>query len=64
MTDIMGHTLRCRAEAIQILKAVEAGADLATGMTRERAVLMLTESIVFYEQILRRYGWRDDDPCA
>jgi hypothetical protein len=54
------RTFRCRAETIQILKAVEAGADLATGMTRERAVRMLTESIVFYEQMLRRYGWRDD----
>jgi hypothetical protein len=57
MTDIMAHTFRCRAETIQILKAVEAGADLAAGMTRERAVRMLTESIVFYEQMLRRYGW-------
>jgi hypothetical protein len=56
MTDIMADTFRCRAETIQILKAVEAGADLAAGMTRERAVRMLTESIVFYEQMLRRYG--------
>jgi hypothetical protein len=57
MTDIMAaRTCRCRAETILILKAVEAGADLATGMTRERAVLMLTESIVFYEQMLRRCG--------
>jgi hypothetical protein len=62
MTDIMAHTIRCRAEAIQIRKAVQAGAALATGMTRERALLMLTESIVFYEQMLRRYGWRDDAP--
>ena len=60
MTDIVAHTIRCRAEAIQILKAVQAGANLAPGMTRERAVLMLIESIVFYEQMLRRYGWRDD----
>jgi hypothetical protein len=57
MTDIMAHAFRCRAETILILKAVEAGADLAAGMTRERAVGMLTESIVFYEQMLRRYGW-------
>jgi hypothetical protein len=49
-----------RDEAIEILEAVEAGAALATGMTRERAVQMLTESIVFYEQMLCRYGWRDD----
>ena len=62
MTDIVAHTIRCRAEAIQILKAVQAGANLAPGMTRERAVLMLIESIVFYEQMLRRYGWRDDAP--
>ena len=59
-TDIIAYTMRCRDEAIQILEVVEAGAALATGMTRERAVQMLTESIVFYEQMLRRNGWRDD----
>jgi hypothetical protein len=64
MTDIMAHAFRCRAETILILKAVEAGADLAAGMTRERAVRMLTESIVFYEQMLRRYGWGLDARLA
>jgi hypothetical protein len=59
-TNINAYTMQRRDEAIRILEAVQAGAALATGMTRERAVQMLTESIVFYEQMLRRYGWRDD----
>ena len=62
ITDIIAYIIECRDEAIQILEAVQAGAALAAGMTRERAVQMLTESIVFYEQMLRRYGWRDDAP--
>jgi hypothetical protein len=45
-----------RDEAIQILEAVQAGAALAIGMTRERAVQILAESIVFYEQMLRRFS--------
>jgi hypothetical protein len=60
ITDIIAYTVECRDEAIEILQAVQAGAALATEMTRERAVQMLSESIVFYEQMLRRYGWRDD----
>jgi malonyl CoA-acyl carrier protein transacylase len=54
ITDILAETARCHAEAIQILKAVEAGAELAAGMTREQAVRILAESIAFYEQMLRR----------
>jgi hypothetical protein len=46
-----------RDEAIQILEVVQTGAALATGMTRERAVQILTASIVFYEQMLRRFSW-------
>jgi hypothetical protein len=57
ITDIMAYTMERRDEAIQILEAVQAGAALATGMTRERAVQILTESIVFYEQMLRRSSW-------
>jgi hypothetical protein len=56
ITDIMAYTMERRDEAIQILEAVQAGAALATGMTRERAVQILTESIVFYEQMLRRFS--------
>jgi hypothetical protein len=62
ITDIMSQTMQGRDEAIQILEAVQAGAVLATGITRERAVQMLIESIAFYEQMLRRYGWRGDAP--
>jgi hypothetical protein len=56
ITDITAHTIERRDEAIQILEAVQAGAALATGMTRERAVQILTESIGFYEQMLRRFS--------
>jgi hypothetical protein len=55
ITNIMAYTMERRDEAIQILEAVQAGAALATGMTRERAVQILIESIVFYEQMLRRF---------
>ena len=60
ITDIIAYTIERRDEAIKILRTVQAGAALATGMTREKAIQMLTESIVFYEQMLRRYGWRND----
>jgi len=56
ITDIMAYTMERRDEAIQILEAVQVGAALATGMTRERAVQILTESIVFYEQMLRGFS--------
>jgi hypothetical protein len=56
ITDITAYTIERRDEAIQILEAVQAGAALATGMTRERAVQILTESIGFYEQMLRRFS--------
>src|ERR1700730_8919787 len=54
ITDILAETARCHAEAIQILEAVESGAELAAGMTREQAVQILTESITFYELMLRQ----------
>ena len=56
ITDITAYTMERRDEAIQILEAVQAGAALAIGMTRERAVQILAESIVFYEQMLRRFS--------
>jgi hypothetical protein len=60
--DILADTERYLAEAKATLKAVNAGAKLSAGMTREEAVHILTENIALYEATLRRYGWRKDAP--
>jgi hypothetical protein len=56
MADILADTERYLAEAKQTLKAVNSGAKLSPGMTREDAVRILTENIILYEARLRRYG--------
>ncbi len=60
MADILADTKRKRAEAIQTLEAVNAGAQLSPGLTREEAIELLNDNIAHYDRVIKRYGWRDD----
>jgi hypothetical protein len=59
--DIIRDTERYRDEAVRALRAINAGAPITTGVSRETAIRLLTESIVHYETVLRRYGWTDGE---
>jgi hypothetical protein len=57
MTDILADTQRYRDEALWMIEKINAGAvRLAAGMTKDAAVRILTENIVHYDNIIRRYG--------
>jgi hypothetical protein len=61
MADILADTERYRDEALWMIEKINTGAvRLATGMTKDAAVRILTENIVHYDNVIRRYGWKDN----
>jgi hypothetical protein len=62
MANILADTKLRLAEAKATLEAINAGAKLSPGMSREDAVRILAENITFYETTLLRYGWRGNAP--
>ena len=62
ITDILADTQRHRDEALWMIERINATAvRLAPGMTKEKAVRILTENIVHYDNVIRRYVCRSDD---
>jgi hypothetical protein len=53
--DLLADTRRYLADAIRQLEAIHAGAPIATPLTREQAINIVTEQIGLFESVLRRY---------
>jgi hypothetical protein len=59
-TDLFAKTERYREEALRMLDAINVGAQLRLGLSRQEAGEMLSENIATYEHLLRLYGWSDN----
>jgi hypothetical protein len=58
--DIVADTKRQLLEAQVILAKVKAGARLMPNITKEQAIQVLEGDIAHYQQVLRRYNWREE----
>jgi hypothetical protein len=58
--DLLADTRRYLADAIRQLEAINAGAPIATPLTREQAINIVTEQIGLFESVLRRFGGREN----
>ena len=60
MVDILADTRRYLDDAIRQLEAINAGVPIASALTRDEAINVLTEKIGLFESVLRRYRHRVD----